>query len=89
LLASADEPSSRSIADQRGIDLILICPNGAEANFYRAGTEGPSLYERLLRGAPPSWLHTVDLPASIGGRARLYEVGRQDSISSSTQGGGQ
>jgi len=59
LFASPDESESRAIVARRGIDLLLLCPTGAERMFFERDKGGGSLYNHLLDGMTPSWLTPV------------------------------
>jgi hypothetical protein len=61
-----DEATARTIVEQRGIDLILICPHDPVATHELR--EGIRLfYDQLRAGQTPDWL--IELP--LAGKARL------------------
>jgi hypothetical protein len=73
-LAAQNAETTRRIVERREIDLVLLCRSPAERAFYRADGRSETLYHRLDRGDPPSWLAAVELPASLQANARLYQV---------------
>jgi hypothetical protein len=76
LFASPDEAESRSIVARRGIDLLLLCPTGAEYLFFERKKGGANLYSHLLDGKTPSWL--VPVPIDAPNTAfRIYRVVRK------------
>lgn len=68
---------SREIVDQRGVDLILLCPSAIEYQFA-AEDAGPESLDALLRGDEPlpDWLELVELPGPLADRFLLFEVVR-------------
>jgi hypothetical protein len=65
---------AREIVDRRGVDLVLICPDGNEAQLYLGQQAGPIMLRRLVSGDLPGWLREIPLPKAAGGSYRLYEV---------------
>jgi hypothetical protein len=76
MLASTDGAAARALAEQRGIDLVLLCRTPSERHFYTAADGEENLYSRLEEGNPPDWLTAVELPPAIADEARLYRVVR-------------
>lgn len=73
LFTATDEEAARWIARDRHIDWIAVCAASPEATLYR-GKSTPSLSDRLLDGAAPSWL--APLPPKDGSALRLFRVSR-------------
>jgi hypothetical protein len=74
MLASADSATAYALAEERGVDLVLLCGLPSERGFYAPAKGGENLYSRLEKGNPPEWLEAVELPAAIAGEAKLYRV---------------
>lgn len=89
---TADDPevARRGLA-RLGADLVLICPGSAEDWFYdTGGRDGPTLYRRLQKGAPPAFLVPIELPDPLGRHFRLFEVrGVSDRESGAAGRGGE
>ena len=81
LLSATDEGTARQLIAERGIDLILICPDAPEADLYR-GVGGISLADRLAAGEVPKWLEPLALPGQT--TARLFAVREADSLPAAT-----
>ena len=64
---------------KRGIDLILICPNSAEINFYSLPTGKAIFYEDLVEDRMPSWLKEVELPQELKKKFRLFSFQKKDA----------
>jgi hypothetical protein len=76
MLATGDLAEARALAEQRRVDLILLCQSSAERAFYAAAEGEENLYALLDRGTPPGWLSAVELPPTLRDTARLYQVVR-------------
>ena len=80
-MTSPEPGTARRILEARGVDLVLLCPGQAEANFFRprpeASTATPSLYDRLLADLPPAWLQAVVLPPELAKRFKLFSMQRR------------
>jgi len=64
---------ARAIVEERGVDLILVCPSEGE-NAFLADPQAGSLLHSVRADAVPSWLDPVVLPADLAGRYSLFEV---------------
>jgi hypothetical protein len=71
--SATDAAAARSIAARRRLDLVVVCAGEPEAVLYR-GAGSPTLYDALMREAPPAWLRPVALPAGLARGHRLLEV---------------
>ena len=69
-----DPAPALSLIKQRGIDLILICPDDPEASNYRQIGGPPTLLMRLEQGPAPAWLLPVQLPADLAENYKLFQV---------------
>lgn len=76
LFSAPKDEESRAIAARRGIELLMICPSGAERQFFTRETGRDNLYTRLLDGAVPAWLAPVPMDPEQAGGFRLYRVVR-------------
>ena len=72
MMTSGDAEEAKAMMNQRGIDLILLCPGSPERVFFSTRERDDSLYSALRDGKPPSWLVPVDLPANLSGSFKLY-----------------
>jgi hypothetical protein len=74
LLNATDDALARKLAEEREVDLILLCPAREDGFFLPTTASGDTtLYGRLLAGQPPSWIVAVPLPGSLEG-AHLFEL---------------
>lgn len=67
---------ARRIIDDRDVDLVLVCLGTEEANDYRRGNDGKTLFSAIEGGAAPSWLRPIPLPEPLAAGFRLLEVVR-------------
>ena len=74
ILATVDTATARTLVQQRGIDLVLLCQSPGERAFYASADGEENLYRRLGAGNPPDWLAPVELPSGLRTQARLYRV---------------
>ncbi len=65
---------ARAILSRRGVDLVLVCLGTEEANDYRQGNAGDTLFARIEAGTPPAWLRPIALPGPLAPGFRLLEV---------------
>ena len=72
--AATDEAQAREIVDRRGIELVLLCRHGNEAQQYKGVGSAPTLYDRLVAGDAPAWLRNWPLPDNLAGNHALFEV---------------
>ncbi len=75
IFSAGDSAESKRLLDERGIELVLLCPSPREEIFYRLSSERGTFYSRLRNAELPYWLRPIALPADIGD-FRLYEVKR-------------
>ncbi|MCG8692704.1 MAG: hypothetical protein MI806_15985 [Minwuiales bacterium] len=74
IMTGAVDAEARRLIDERGADLVLLCPNRVETKLFSKGANGVTLYSRLLDGSGPEWLRPVDLPPELARTFRLFEV---------------
>jgi hypothetical protein len=75
IFGARDDSLSRRLIDERGVDLILLCPGGPA--LAQAASRGHSTFVgRLEQGRVPDWLRPVAVPPELSGAFRLYEVVR-------------
>ncbi len=67
---------AKTIIDRRGADLVLVCLGTEEANDYRRGNNGNTLFAAIEQGRPPTWLRQTTLPEPLGQSFLLFEVMR-------------
>ena len=72
--AATDEAQARKIVDRRGIELVLLCRHGNEAQQYKGKGSVRTIYDSLLAGDTPAWLRTWPLPKDLAGNHALFEV---------------
>ena len=70
---ATDDRSARLIAQNRGIDLLIICPGKAEMNYYRRKDDSMTLYQNLLR-SPPNWLRPISVSDEAMTGFLMFEV---------------
>jgi hypothetical protein len=74
MLASTDEEESMALMQERGVDLILLCPYSPEALFFVTEDPGPTLYDRMAAEETPLWLDRVNLPSHLSEQFRLFST---------------
>ncbi len=75
ILRATDPEISRALMVERGIDLVLMCPDYRGNGFVLAtDTDDRLFYRRLLQGRGPSWIREVEVPSEAGRQFRLFEV---------------
>jgi hypothetical protein len=76
IMSAEGDSEARARLRDRGVDLVLLCPDATEAALF-AGTGGKgTFYLRLLRGELPAWLRPLALTPELGPAFRLFEVAR-------------
>ncbi len=65
VFGATDVPSTRTVLEARGVDLVLVCRDGPNRHRYRGEAEA-SFVDRLVQGNPPNWLDPVALPEASG-----------------------
>ena len=74
IMSAAGDAGARAMLRDRGVELVLLCPDATEAAVF-AGAGGEStFYLRLLRGELPAWLRPLALAPELGQAFRLFEV---------------
>ena len=74
MLATSDEAEARRLMSQRGVSLILLCPNGPERSYFSWGTSGVNFYEKLVSHELPPWISPVDLPDTLGRDFQVFKA---------------
>lgn len=74
ILNGTDDAASRALAEVRGVDLVLLCPETSNDTYFLIGDADGSLYRRLVSGPSPDWLRPRALPADLAAKFRLFEV---------------
>lgn len=77
-LTSVTDLGARVLANEREIDLILLCPPMDRYYFGREGAE--ALYNRLLREEGPAWIRRVPLPLEAPEGFLLFRVEREEPV---------
>ena len=72
--AATDEAQALEIIDRRGIELVLLCRHGNEAQQYKGKGSDRTVYDRLLTDDAPGWLRPWPLPVGLAGNHALFEV---------------
>ena len=73
MTADSDDKALELI-QERGIDVILLCPTSTEAAFYSKAEDSSTFYQRLRQDSPGDWLRKVELPGNLSSSFILYEV---------------
>jgi hypothetical protein len=76
LFAAEDEAESRAVISRRGVDLLLICPTGAERRFFSYASGSKNLYSRLLDGDIPNWLAPIEVKPEGTSDFQVFRVVR-------------
>jgi len=74
MLATTDPRESQALMTERGVDLVLLCPQRGERAFFSNPNGKASLYYRLKDGETFDWLRPQDLPANLTKQFRLYRT---------------
>lgn len=72
-MSATDDANARSIAEQRGIDWVVMCRHQPWFPIVTAGDE-PTLHARLSESRSPSWLSEVPVPGNLGPALMVFEV---------------
>ena len=72
--AATEAVQAREIVDRRGIELVLLCRHGNEAQQYKGKGAERTVYDRLLMGDAPAWLRPWPLPDGLARNHALFEV---------------
>lgn len=62
----------------RRIDLIILCPEGAESRFYSKHENTSTFYQRLREGSLPSWMEKISLPDDLSSSFTMYKIRYDD-----------
>ena len=73
LFTARDDEQALEVVRRRGVDLVLLCPDGPERVVHDIHEGDGSLHDRLCRGETPDWLSPVPLPPGADA-FRLYQV---------------
>ncbi len=85
-LTASDPQAARAELARHGVDWILLCPSIVERSHFLEGHEGEAtLYQQLLDGAPPPWLHPVALSEDLQDVMQLYTL-RPDTLAHDPNG---
>ncbi|NNF13735.1 MAG: hypothetical protein HKN72_10940 [Gemmatimonadetes bacterium] len=74
-MSATDDMTALSIAQERGIDWVVLCRDRPWFPVVTDGAE-PTLHARLSGLRSPSWLTAVPLPGDVDGPLMVYEVNR-------------
>ena len=72
--SAADDREPRRIAQERGVDAVLVCLDPSERKFFIRDDGGASLFDRLRTGVAPPWLASETLPGPLWEMFRFYRV---------------
>ena len=73
-MSAIDDKQALQLVVDRQIELILICPNGHEKNYYATKGDTESLHIRLSSNDAPAWLEQINLPDGLADSFKLYQV---------------
>jgi len=79
-MTTTEDEEALTLAREREMDWILVCPPVDRAYFGRGGDE--ALYNRLIEGGGPPWIEAVELPPEAPGGFRLFQVKREPGAGS-------
>jgi hypothetical protein len=74
IFSTNDTEKARSMMAERGVGLILLCPNSPEQNFYTATNGAEALYGRLSANDPPDWIEPLPLPDELRDGFKLFRL---------------
>jgi hypothetical protein len=74
IMSATDDAQALQLVKDRQIDLILICPDGHENNFYASEDGTEILHQRLSSNNAPAWMEQIKLPDDLAGSFKLYKV---------------
>ena len=72
MLATPDIERARVLIAERRVDLILLCPDSPEKNFFSSDGEEGGLFTRLNEGDLPDWIEPVELPEGLKESFKLF-----------------
>jgi len=72
VMASDNSDEAFRLLKERTVDMIIICPESSEKNFYKNNNDEPTLYERMLRGQQPTFLEEMQLPTELADQFRVF-----------------
>ena len=73
-MSAIDDAQALKLVKDRQIDLILVCPDGHENNFYASEDDTEILHKRLSSNNAPAWMEQIKLPDDLAGSFKLYQV---------------
>jgi hypothetical protein len=73
MMAQTDD-QALEIIRQRGLDIVLICPNAMEDIFRPRDENTSTFYQRLQEKPPPKGLKRVHLPEDLSDDFLLFEI---------------
>ncbi len=74
VMAANDREQVREMLAQRFIDLLILCPQSAEKNFYNKTHHTSTFYERLIAGDKPGFLEEISLPPNLAESFVIYKI---------------
>ena len=74
IMSATDDAQALQLVKDRQIELILICPDGHENNFYASEDAAEILHKRLSSDNAPAWLEQIKLPDDLADSFKLYQV---------------
>ncbi len=74
VMTETDLTRVQDMLTERHVDLIVLCPESAEAGYFEPSADGLIFYERLVAGDKPDFLEAVELPAELRDRYMVYQV---------------
>jgi len=74
IMTAETDNKARDLINNRGINMVLLCPDSSERVFYSTETQISTFYKRLRRGPIPDWLNRVELPDDLSSSFLIFEV---------------
>jgi hypothetical protein len=73
-MAADSFEQARKMLGERSVNLIILCPESSEKNFYKTTPDHSTFYEHLIAGEKPAFLDEVQLPPELAKSFRVYRV---------------
>ncbi|MDH7479330.1 MAG: hypothetical protein QHH02_04915 [Syntrophomonadaceae bacterium] len=75
VMSAESDDEANLMIEERGIDLIVLCPDYDHKFSFENGSGESTFFERLLLGQIPPWLEPVKLPGGLGKDFIIFKAG--------------
>lgn len=65
---------AREMLAERSVNLIILCPESSEKNFYKKTTDQSAFYEHLVADETPTFLKEIELPPELDKSFKVFRV---------------